>query len=509
MKNFIPALVLVAALAACASTATSAADAFDATDAATTADAPPADAPPADPDALVFPDGFLWGVAMSAFQTEGGAQNDWTDWIAAGSAPAVGLACDSLHRWQEDIDLAASLGVKIFRISIEWARVEPEQGKFDEESVQHYHEVAAAVRAAGMEPLVTLHHFTNPKWVAAAGGWASPDIVKTFPHYAGVMAGRLGDVVDLWNPQNESMVYISGSALVNSFPGGKFLDLDLLHAMFYQSAFANAAAVDAIRAADKTDADGDGRPVVAWLVHATSPTYPADPADPASVTAAANYDYFYNLAWVNALLKGDVDLDFNRLVEPDHDFGGLKEGNYPALRGRFDVLGINYYNREFIVSAPGTLGDVGGLPCLKGLQCGSPSPYAGDNGNEIYPPGLYRALKEFAGYGLPLAVTENGVADADDHLRPAVIVTHLEQVHRAISEGVDVRAYLHWSLLDNYEWADGYTMKFGLFAVDFDTFKRTPRGSVQVFGDIVRANAVSGALRGKYAFPDIVPSPGD
>ncbi len=460
------------------------------------------------PGDLVFPDGFQWGVAMSAFQTEGHVENDWTDWAAAGKAPLLGDACDSWNRWPEDVQLAADLGVKVFRMSVEWARIEPQEGAFDEAAIAHYRDVLTAVRKAGMEPLVTLHHFTNPRWVAAAGGWADPRIVESFKAYAAFVGQRLGDLVDQWNPQNESVVYITGLSLVNTFPGGQIFDLDLLHRMFRHTVFANAAAVDALRASDTKDADGDGKPVVAWLVHATSPTYPADPENPDDVTAAANWDYLYNLAFVNALVKGELDLDFDRKIDPTIDISGLHEGIFDELKGRVDLLGINYYARNFVMASPGLIPNVDALPCVNGM-CGDLGPVAGDNGNEVYPPGLYRALKEFAPFGLPLTVSENGVADAADTLRPAFLVQHLAQVHRAIAEGIDVRGYLHWSLLDNYEWASGYTMKFGLVAVDFATQARTPRPSFALYRDIAAANAVPKTALDQWTLDGIVAAPGD
>jgi len=457
---------------------------------------------------LCFPEGFLWGVATSAFQTEGHVENDWTDWAAAGNAPALGEACDSWNRWPEDVRLASGLGVQVYRMSIEWARIEPQPGQFDEEAVAHYRHVLEAVREAGMEPLVTLHHFTNPRWVAAAGGWTDGAIVESFRAYAAFLAERLGDLVDHWNPQNESMVYVTGLALVNAFPGGRILDVDLLRRTFRHTVFAHAAAVDALRAGDRVDADGDGLNVVAWMVHATSPTYPADPESEADREAAARWDHLYNRAFVDALTRGELDLDFDGRIDPGADLGGLREGVFDELKGRTDRLGLNYYARNFVMHVPGAIPNVEALPCINGL-CGDLGPVVGDNGNEVYPPGLYRALREFASCGVPLVVSENGVADADDDLRPAYLVQHLAQVHRALAEGIDVRGYLHWSLLDNYEWASGYTMKFGLVAVDFETQARTPRPSADLYRRIVEANAVARADLEAWPLQGIVPAPGD
>jgi beta-galactosidase len=179
-----------------------------------------------------------------------------------------------------------------------------------------------------------------------------------------------------------------------------------------------------------------------------------------------------------------------------------------ALAGRVDVVGLNDYSRAFIAPAPGLLDNLEALPCLAALSCGDRTGVDGDNGNEVYPYGLYEALREFSAYGLPMAVSENGVSDADDDLRPSYLVMHLMQVHRAIGEGLDVRAYLHWSLLDNYEWTSGYDQKFGLHAVDYATLARTARPSAGLYRDIVTGNGLTAAQVGRWDLPGINPMQG-
>ena len=457
----------------------------------------------AGPSGLTFPPGFAWGVSTSAFQTEGGIDDDYTDWIAAGKSPAYGVACDFWNRYEADLANAASLGVTFFRMSLEWSRIEPVQGQWDTAAVAHYRQILQAVRDHGRTPLVTLHHFTNPKWVAAAGWWEWDGIVDAFAAYAGYAAEQFGDLVDHWNPMNEPMVYVSGWSLVEAFPGGKMAAYDSLHRVFHNAVYANARAYDAIHAKDTIDADGDGKPAQVWLVYAVSPMHPDDPASQESVDAAARMDYYNNRAFPNALVNGALDLDFDG--KTDKTVAGLQEGVFDDLKGRVDLIGVNYYNREFVTPAAGLIPNVDAFPCVQAMPCGKPNRYAGDNGNEIYPPGIYETLKEFSAYGLPIYVSENGVVDADDDTRPFYLVMHLMQVHRAIAEGIDVRGYLHWSLLDNYEWTSGYKMKFGLYGVDLDTQSRTERPSAGLYRAIATGNTLPDALIGTYDKPNINP----
>jgi beta-glucosidase len=447
-------------------------------------------------DGFAFPPGFVWGVAMSAFQTEGGSDNDYTDWIAAGKSPEIGKACDSYVRYPEDVALAKGLGVSMMRVGIEWSRIEPQPGQWDMEAVEHYRDLLQEIRDAGMEPLVTLHHFTNPRWVANEGYWLWDGVVAEFEDYARLLAENLGDLVDHWNPMNEPMVYIDGWSLVMAFPGGQVGDFEAMGKVFYNVTSANAAAYDAIHEADPTGA-------TVWLVHAVSPSYPDTPADPRSVDAARRFNEHYNHSFPRALVEGVMDLNLDG--DTKDTVGGVQEGVFDSIKGRVDAIGINYYAREFVMDAPGIIPGVDAMPCIHGFLCGDPTGVKGDNGNEVYPPGIYDAIADFSRYGLPMYIAENGVADADDDLRPSYLVTHLMQVHRALVDGYDVRGYLHWSLLDNYEWTSGFDMKFGMFAVDFSTFERTGRGSADLYASIVAANRIPEEVVAQYDMPEINP----
>ncbi len=455
-----------------------------------------------DRDPLRFPEGFLWGVATSAFQTEGGTDNDFDRWIEQGKAPGIGLAADSFHRYSEDIALAQGLGVQVYRLSIEWSRIEPEQDVIDQEALEHYRDVVQAVRDAGMEPAVTLHHFTNPVWFAEQGGWGAATAAEEFVEYAAVVGEALQDLVDLWNPMNEPMIYISGHALVSIFPNGGFYDLEMFGREFRQMAFGHAGAGKMLRQVDALDADGDGLTTQILAVTAVIPAHPAEPDDPAHVKAAKGYGYMDNHAFLRAIVDGDLDLDLDGAIGGELE--GVAEGHFDELAGSVDLMGVNYYSRTFVFPMPDMI--AGGMGCIDFLECGHPNDLQGDNGNEVYPPGMYEAIAEMSVYGLPLVVTENGVADADDDLRPSYIVMHLLQVLRAIEDGYDVRGYWHWSLLDNYEWLSGFTMKFGLFSVDFDTLGRSARpDSVPLYRDIVSGNGLTPEMVAAWDIPTLNP----
>lgn len=443
---------------------------------------------------LDFPDDFRWGVATSAFQTEGGITDDWTAWIDEGGAPEYGDGVDSWNRWEEDLDLAVGLGLDTYRISLEWSRLEPQDGTWDLTAFAHYHRVIEGIRARGMDPVLTLHHYTNPIWFAEGGSWTRDDAVSQFEDLAARVAQELGDVIDVYNPMNEPMLYAAGCKLAAIYPGGAFNDGAAFEHMYRNLLFAHAAAATALREHDLVDADGDGATTSIWAVTAAWPAWPADPESEDDIAAASRYHQAYNHAFPGALVSGEFDAN----LDGDTDDPG--EGYHAELASTLDVIGVNYYSRTFVVALEASA--LGGLPCMPGMGCGSPGPVAGDNGNEVYPEGLYDALVDFTRWGLPLWVTENGVADEDDDLRPSFIVTHLAEIARAIQDGAPVGGYLHWSLMDNYEWRAGYDLDFGLYTVDAETNDRAPHpNSVEVYREIVTTNRVSSALVETWPLP--------
>jgi beta-glucosidase len=426
-----------------------------------------------------LPEGFLLGVATSAHQVEGGNQNDWTDWELgsfADGAPHIadgtvsGAATESFDRFDEDLALMVSLGVNSYRFSVEWSRLEPTEGTFDGAVADRYRAWAASLRAAGIEPMVTLHHFTLPRWVAAQGGWESDETVTDFAAFAGRVAAQLGAEVDLWCTLNEPNVYVVQGYFDGVWPPGK-KDSVLGARVLARLLRAHARATASLRAADLTDANGDGHATRVGLAHHVR-FFEAATSAPLDAFITGATDAFFNEATVVAARTGRIRLSVPFELEIDEP--------EPGLVGAFDYLGLNYYTRDHVRADLGT-------PALSRQFVPEGKP-TNDLGWELYPEGLYLFLKRFSKHGWPIYVTENGLADQARDQRPAYLRTHLAALEQAAREGVDVRGYYHWSLLDNFEWAEGYAPKFGLYAVDFASAAktRTPTEAVGTFQNVAR-----------------------
>jgi len=412
---------------------------------------------------LKFPPGFLWGASTSAYQVEGGNVNDWSQWEEANADRLVseaksywqpwqkekfpemfnpdnyfcGRACDSYNRYEEDLDLVKNLNCGAYRMGIEWSRVEPEPGKFKMAEIEHYRKVLMAAKARNLKIFLTLWHWTNPAWLVKQGGWENKKVRKYFSRYTELIVNELGDLVDFWVTLNEPLTIIGHGYLDGKFPPNKKFSPALF------KVFNNFVAVH------KTSYKIIHRRLPKAKVGLTMTTGAFTPASK------------YNL--------------LERLM--------VKLANYfrndwflRRVKGWFDYLGVNWYHHDRLVWYP---------PFRKNLN-----EKVTDRGWEIYPKGIYLVLKNYAKFKKPIYVLENGIADADDKLRPDFIKEHLVYVHQAIKEGVNVRGYFYWSLLDNFEWAEGWWPKFGLYAVDRKTFKRTPRTSAKIYAEICKNNAL-------------------
>jgi beta-glucosidase len=381
-----------------------------------------------------FPHGFLWGAATAAHQIEGNnVRNDWWRAEEAGVLPhRSGDACDSWNRWADDIRLLQEMGLNAYRMSVEWARIEPEPGRFDQSALDTYRRMLEAMHAGGIEPLITLHHFTNPAWLADRSGWANAEVVGRFATYADRVARSFGDLVRWWVTINEPSILGLKGYLEGTWPPGRAGDLRGYLRLMRHSARAHVAGRQALKA-NRPDS----------LVSIAFALWPMQP-----------------LRWWSP-----IDQVMARLGDWGWQ-GRVLNRTLPAL----DWIGVNYYSRT-MVGWPWPVAQI--------------TDASTDFGWEIYPQGLYDILRRVGRYGKPVVITENGIADADDDQRPDYLVAHLRQAHRAISDGVDLRGYMHWSLLDNFEWAAGYSQRFGLATRD-----RKLRPSGRLYGTIARANAV-------------------
>jgi beta-glucosidase len=401
-----------------------------------------------------FPEGFLWGCATAAHQIEGGNHNnDWWRWEQQGgiitkqsSDPAI----DAWHRFAEDSALLAGLHNNAHRLSIEWSRVEPAPGEFDPAAIQHYRAVLADLLEHGIRPMVTLHHFTSPLWFADRGGWAASGGPEAWLPFVRRVAQELGDLVAFWCTINEPNIYAYQGWVTGEFPPGRKGDLVGLYRVLANFRRAHLAAVDEL--------------------HRLTPDVPVGLSQHKWMMVPERARRSDELA--ARLAQGVMDRwpagrGLERVVEAPGDFIGLN--HYTGSLVRFDVTRPQ---DGFIRRT-----NPAGLP-------------VNDFGWAVNPHWMRIALRELRELGKPVYITENGTAVRDDTRREGFLRAVLYEVREAIQEGVDVRGYFHWTSVDNFEWAQGYDMRFGLIAVDLATQKRTIKPSGHLFGRIADANAL-------------------
>lgn len=385
--------------------------------------------------AAAFPDGFLWGTATAAHQVEGGnVNNDWWVFEHDPTSPCSepsGDACDSWHRWPDDLDLVSSLGFGAYRFSLEWSRIEPEEGEWSTAALDHYRAMCEGCLERGIKPVVTFHHFTSPRWLASIGGWERADAPERFARYCEKAVARLGDVVGLACTLNEPNIVAMMGWGYGLFPPGltDWARRDAVNDVFCR---AHRLAVDALRAGPGSFGVG--------------------------LTLSMN-DY-------QAVDGGEQKRD------------ELRRGNedvYLEATGGDDFIGVQTYSRARVDSS-GMLGPEPGVPVTQ-------------MGYEFWPQALEATVRRASAVtGLPVIVTENGIGTTEDGDRIRYVTEALQGVLRCLADGVDVRGYTYWSLLDNFEWVLGYGPRFGLVAVDRERFTRSPKPSATWLGSVARAN---------------------
>lgn len=430
------------------------------------------------PEAMTFPDGFLWGVATASHQYEGGnTRNQWYQWEHRGriaNGERSGLACDWWEHAERDFDLAQSMGVNALRLSVEWSRVETEPGEWDTQALQRYRTMLIGLRERGIEPMVTLHHFTNPVWFERRGGFLARDAVARFTRYVEMVVRAVGDLCDFWCTLNEPNVYALLGYQLGSFPPGRRGDTIGAIRVQAQMARAHAAAYRAIHRIQP-------QARVGWAQHYIV-LDPAKPRAPLDRMVSGLLDAGFNDFFARAVRSGDAAFPF-----------ALVAGDLHAVRDTCDFVGINCYYRQLVafdLRQPWEL--FARRFAAPGVPQGDPS--SEEFSSQVYPSGIVRLAERAAGLGKPIYITENGVADASDRLRPWLLQTAVRAMYSALGRGVDLRGYFHWSLVDNFEWADGWQLRFGLVALDETTQQRTMRRSGAFYQTIARANGLTPAM---------------
>lgn len=433
---------------------------------------------------LQFPAGFLWGTATSSYQYEGGnTNNQWYRWEQEGHI-SRGERCGSAANWWEDAErdfaLAERMGNNALRLSLEWSRIEPTEGKWDNAALERYRAMLSDLRRRGLKPIITLHHFTEPLWFADLDGFANEDNIRYFVRYVTHAVEQLRDLCDFWITINEPNVYIALGYVLGTYPPGKQNLISAQHTL-RNLMQAHVEAFYAIRQLQPEARIGYCQEYRLF-----------DPARAFSLLdriLAGLHERFFSQAPLQAVETGRFPFPFNMGVA------------LLSQAGARDFHGLNYYTRDVMGFDP-TLPSEMFIRRLKPSGSAYNDAGVAHDAEEIYPAGLYRALKAVYRHtrgNKPLYITENGFRDAADSRRPRALLEHLAMLHRAISEGIPVRGYLHWSLLDNFEWLEGWGTHLGLVAMNPLTQERIPRNSSALYGEICRANAITEDIVARYA----------
>lgn len=483
---------------------------------------------------------FLWGASTPSYQVEGGiSDNDW-DYFArseeirnrisklttpsilykGSSRKVLEPAKDAVREWNPkyyeiDFENASKLGLNALRISLEWSRIEPKEGEWNEEAIEHYREMINSMREKNLEPILSLNHFTLPLWVStpptsykrkigqglfpsplkyvpiadppssdaywnSLRGWENDKTVGRFIRYVGKIVHEFRDIVDYWITINEPVSSIVGGGYISGvWPPGFFLDGKRARVSLHNLIEAHVQAYDTITSLDDVDADGDGITKKVGLSHMMMEVKPAlyknklDSLFKNNEEAAKNFDYFMNDFILNAVVHGIEDISYLNTLDR-YNKNSKEFVIHENWKNKVDFIGLNYYRRVYvyqsIVLYMSSARFVGGGFDNDLTEKNQPHGILNDLGWEVFPIGIYNLIMKIKSkWNVPILITENGIADRSDRYRAPYILAHLKQINNAMKDGGDVIGYLYWSLMDNYEWHEGYDPngKFGLFNIDF------------------------------------------
>lgn len=434
-----------------------------------------------------FPEGFLWGTATSAHQVEGqNSNNNWTAWENEPGRiinnDKAGLACGWWNgRWKEDLQNAANDGQNAHRFSVEWSRIQPAPDHWDDSALDQYREMAKGIRGMGLKPVVTLHHFTDPLWIYEMGGWENDETPRYFEKFVRKVVAALKNEVDFWVTLNEPNGLVVSAYVSGDFPPGK-KDFKAAFRALKNLIRAHAAAWHAIH-----EIQPDAMASYALYFRGFFPKRNWSPLD---ALAAKSLKNSVNEVFSNAIKDGQVK------------FALYKDFIREAI-GTQDYIGIQYYSSDMVSFSPINPGEL-----FTKRSCPSGASMSETNFIADVPDGMTQALKWAHQFKLPIYITENGVEDSKDTLRPSYIARHLHRVWRAANANYQIKGYFHWSQVDNFEWERGWSQRFGLWELDIESQKRTRRGSADLYSAICKENGLSSQAVRKYApevFDDLFP----
>jgi beta-glucosidase len=437
----------------------------------------------------LFPSGFLWGAATAGHQVEGNnIHSNWWEWEQQGlvnDGTRSGRACDYWNRFQEDHELLQELGCNIFRLGIEWARIEPRRDRFDADAIDHYRQILQDLQRRGIRVCLTLNHWVVPQWFAAAGSWLAVDALACWERFLLRVIPELAEYVDLWVPLNEPMVPVLAGYLAGYHPPCRRRPLQAAR-VFRALLEAHAFAYNCIHNLVARPANGSGPPLVgfAGAYQWIEPYHQGGWQVPLERILSRVAEQVSYRAWDESVVSGRVQWPWGMGRE------------IPGLAGSVDFVGVNYYMRMSTRLDAGTLSNVksGGYHIPPGVE-------TTEMGWQIYPPGFRAVLHQVRRrFQRPIYITENGCCDSGDTQRRRYLLAHLQQLHQALIEGCDIRGYMHWSFIDNFEWREGFAKRFGIIAMDHDDpeLRRRQRPSATMFREIIAENGLTPEIVARY-----------
>ncbi|MDA9992019.1 family 1 glycosylhydrolase, partial [Candidatus Marinimicrobia bacterium] len=424
---------------------------------------------------MFFPENFIWGTSTAAHQVEGNnTNNNWYEWENSlnqngksniHNNDKSGEAANHWDVYRDDISLMKELGVNAYRFSVEWSKIVPKEGLIDENALDHYRDVCIALIDSGLTPVVTLHHFTNPIWFEKLGGFEKEENIDHFIEFSEIVFNHLSDIVKYWCTINEPAVYVSQGYFYGVFPPGK-TDPKLAGIVMRNLLFTHIKTFHHLKGLE------NGEIAQIGLVKNITQFDP--------LRRWHLLDWYFSKILNDIFTKSTIDLFLNgkfNFYLPG--MVNISDSNSNAI-GSADFIGLNYYSRWHV---KGHLSPTSPFTFEKRKQdIQTDMPYS------IYPEGFYKALNDISKLNIPIIVTENGIADDKDDRRETFINRYLYALNKSINGGMDIQGYFYWSLMDNFEWAEGYSMKFGLYEVDFNTQTRKLRNGSLAFKRAINRN---------------------